>query len=314
MHSRPFASIRGLIILLAFLHGCGYVGDPLPPALNIPVPVTDLRAVQRGDRILIEFTAPALTTDKLIMPRISGAELRINEEAIEVKAAGPGPVTVQLPVARYVNRRIRLQARTASHKMKWSDLSAPLDLDVVEPVAVPEALKAIAVPEGVRLSWNGEPRKFLIQRLAPGEKEFTSAGEADKTEWTDSTALFGQTYQYRVQAVSGKAESEWSPPVRITPIDTFPPPVPENVTGVAGIGTIELTWDRSPASDIAGYRVYRGEGNDPRTLTRIGEVQLFPGYSDKTIQSGALYRYAITALDSAGNESKFSAPIEVRAP
>ena len=32
----------------ALLAGCGYIGDPLPPLLNIPARVTDLTAVQRG--------------------------------------------------------------------------------------------------------------------------------------------------------------------------------------------------------------------------------------------------------------------------
>ena len=51
------------LILALLVTGCGYVGDPLPPALNIPVPVADLNAVQRGDQIIIQFTVPQMTTE-----------------------------------------------------------------------------------------------------------------------------------------------------------------------------------------------------------------------------------------------------------
>src|ERR1017187_9919937 len=43
--------------------GCGYVADPLPPLANIPPRVSDLAAVQRGGRIIVQFTLPAKTAE-----------------------------------------------------------------------------------------------------------------------------------------------------------------------------------------------------------------------------------------------------------
>jgi prepilin-type N-terminal cleavage/methylation domain-containing protein len=53
------ARIQALALLPVFLTGCGYVGDPHPPLANIPSKVQDLAAVQRGSRIIVQFTVPS---------------------------------------------------------------------------------------------------------------------------------------------------------------------------------------------------------------------------------------------------------------
>ncbi len=45
--------------------GCGVPGAPKPPSLNLPQPVTDLRAVRKGDSVFLDWTVPAETTDHL---------------------------------------------------------------------------------------------------------------------------------------------------------------------------------------------------------------------------------------------------------
>jgi hypothetical protein len=77
-----------LLLAAAALCGCGYIGDPLPPALNIPAPVTDLRAMQFGDDILIQFTPPQMTTENLPLSAIRRVELRIGAETYEIPATG----------------------------------------------------------------------------------------------------------------------------------------------------------------------------------------------------------------------------------
>src|SRR5580698_8247639 len=47
------------------LTACGVPGIPKPPSLNLPQPVTDLRAVRKGDRVFLAWTAPTETTDNL---------------------------------------------------------------------------------------------------------------------------------------------------------------------------------------------------------------------------------------------------------
>ncbi len=57
----------GLWLCAFMLAGCGFVGDPLPPALNIPVAITDLRGLEYGPNVLVEFSAPKLTTEGLLL-------------------------------------------------------------------------------------------------------------------------------------------------------------------------------------------------------------------------------------------------------
>jgi hypothetical protein len=58
-----FASIAGLL-LLASLLGCGTPGVPLPPSLDLPQPVQDLRATRKGDTVTLVWTVPRETTDR----------------------------------------------------------------------------------------------------------------------------------------------------------------------------------------------------------------------------------------------------------
>ena len=70
----PFFILLCLSLLLA---GCGSVGEPLYPALNIPMPVVDLNAVERGDKIDINLTIPPKTTEGLLLKDIGSLELRV---------------------------------------------------------------------------------------------------------------------------------------------------------------------------------------------------------------------------------------------
>src|SRR5271169_5449960 len=49
------------------LAGCGMPGAPLPPSLNLPVPVADLTAVRAGDQVALTWTLPKKTTDKVVI-------------------------------------------------------------------------------------------------------------------------------------------------------------------------------------------------------------------------------------------------------
>src|SRR5690349_12225400 len=52
------------MLTAALLSSCGSPGVPLPPSLELAKPVTDLRAVRKGDKVYLTWTAPTLTTDR----------------------------------------------------------------------------------------------------------------------------------------------------------------------------------------------------------------------------------------------------------
>ena len=52
-----------LLVALALLSGCGQPGAPRPPSLQVPLPVSDLKAVRKGDAVTITWTVPTRTND-----------------------------------------------------------------------------------------------------------------------------------------------------------------------------------------------------------------------------------------------------------
>ena len=135
-------------------------------------------------------------------------------------------------------------------------------------------------------------------------------GGSESPEYADTTAEFGKSYEYLVQALGedDTQQSEVSAPVRITPADTFAPAAPAGLTALVGTGSIELAWERNTEPDFRAYRVYRSV--DGGEFARVGEDVETPAYSDRSVEPGKRYRYAVSSVDQAGNESSRSAIVE----
>ncbi len=312
------------------ISSCAYVGEPLPPALNIPRPVTGLAVEQVGGKVSVSFVLPSLTTEELTLA-IGAIELRAG---VVYPAVWPGearsvPVTRDadgktasgaVDAAAWAGKQIHAGVRVQSKQGKWSAWSRLAALDVVEPVVMPEDIKAEAAPEGVRIHWRAVQRKGVAVRVerrsGPGPVFVEGAMVDNGAEWIDKQARFGEEQQYRVTAVAGKARSEIFTTPAFTPVDTFAPGVPPNLSAVAGLGSIELTWDRPGEGDLAGFRIYRaiGGATEWTRLSSSAQPIAAANFSDRAIQPGTAYRYAVTSVDQAGNESQRAEPVEITAP
>jgi hypothetical protein len=63
---KPFSPTVVLFVCgTAALLGCGVPGAPKAPSLGLPEPVADLRGIRKGDRVYLDWTVPAETTDRL---------------------------------------------------------------------------------------------------------------------------------------------------------------------------------------------------------------------------------------------------------
>jgi hypothetical protein len=302
----------------------------MPPALNVPLPVTDLRAVQRGDKLLVDFTIPPRTTEGLPVEDLRDIEVRIGPggappfqigkwsataKKIDVDEKNPGPLAVAVPVNGWTNQEVFLAVRSEGSKKRWSGWSNLVVIQVVPPLPIPANVSAQATGQGVRLTWTGQGAFRIFRRIAGTETDYEKLGTSDQPAYTDATAEYGKNYEYAVQAAvkagAGEAESEPSPGITITPVDTFPPAVPSGLNTVLGAGSIELVWDRNTEKDVAGYFVYRAEADAP--FARQGDRVDAPSFSDRTVQAGKRYRYRVSAVDLLGNESAPSAAVEVTA-
>jgi hypothetical protein len=303
------------------------VGEPLPPLANVPARVTDLGAVQRGNTIIAQFTAPYLTTEEKPIPRPVKLDLRVapsdptQENAWSERAKQVPPVPTRNGVARYeipcnewAGKAVVVGVRVVGGNGKASAWSNLVTLPVVAPLETPVLAEPAATATGVKLTWQGKGTQFRVFRKPEGADDFALAATVDHPEWTDAAAEYGKTTAYLVQALvkldeDKFAESDLSNAVSLKPIDKFPPAAPVELHATVGPASVELSWEPNAEPDLAGYRVYRSV--DGGAFERVAEVAAVPTYSDKAVERGKKYRYAIAAFDKAGNQSGHSTAVEV---
>jgi hypothetical protein len=317
------------VVCACLLASCGYVGEPLYPTYNIPSPVTDLNAIERGDNILVVFTIPPLTTDGLPLKEVGALDLRAGPYSGSlfdtdawanaatpwaiISPGKPGLVRGHFPVKSYIGQSIVIGVRSANPRGRFSSWSNLVTLAVTPPLSAPANLKAANTPKGVSLAWDaGTASSWRVYRQAASESQPALLGETNHPTYLDLTSAFGTKYSYYVQALSGRTESEIAGPAVIEPEDTFPPETPSGLVAVTGAKTIELSWTRSTETNLKEYRVYRAAGSGEFTLLASGIVA--PAYSDSAIVSGTHYRYEVAAVDTKGNVSARSAPVDAVAP
>jgi len=313
----PHGRWIGLALVLA---GCGYIGEPLPPALKRPVIVSDLSAVERGSKIIIQFTIPKITTEDLPMKGNEDVELRIGppddpfdmaawqrtSDRVPVSAKGAAAY-VEVPALKWYGKTVDIAVNVhgpTGHSVGWSRMVV---VPVVPALPTPEAIEATDAPDAAHLEWHAAAPEFRVFRKLEDEVNFAEIGTSTKPSYKDSMIEYGKTYQYLVQSIektgSTYAESEPSRSKTFKPTDKFAPAVPTGLTAVPGTRSIELVWDRNTEKDLASYRVYRDGQLTAANLTA-------PAYSDREAKQGVKYQYQVSALDNAGNESAKSPAVE----
>jgi len=147
----------------------------------------------------------------------------------------------------------------------------------------------------------------------------------------DNNIRPGETYEYRAQRVARipangqtlELAGELSAPIRVEAADIFPPAVPTGLAAVATVGengappTIDLSWQPVTDSDLAGYALYRREGDNPGgTWERISPPQPLvpPAFRDDHVLPGHSYGYAVSAIGQNGHESARSVEAEETVP
>ncbi len=108
----------------------------------------------------------------------------------------------------------------------------------------------------------------------------------------------GRTYWLAVTALDYANNESPQQRVRVDVPDWAAPRPPAFLNArVQPDGSVRLTWGASPSLDAVGYRVYRNDS----LLVRLPRNT--HTYVDRAVRQGRTYRYAVAAVDSAGNES-----------
>lgn len=162
-------------------------------------------------------------------------------------------------------------------------------------------------PEPVELS-------LLVEPNASGNP--ANAGRA-----LDKSVRFGESYEYTAQRVARvsidgqtlELPGAFTAPVRIEAKDIFPPETP---TGLAAVATeasagleaaIDLSWQPVTDANLAGYIVYRREGDGAWQRVSPAQPAVAPAFHDAQVQPGHSYLYAVSAIGQNGHESARSA-------
>lgn len=77
---------------------------------------------------------------------------------------------------------------------------------------------------------------------------------------------------------------------------------------------VNLSWNASTSTSVAGYNVYRGTSATGPLSKLTSALDPSMSYSDLTVQSGKTYYYATTAVDSTGAESSYSNQVSAAVP
>ena len=200
-------------------------------------------------------------------------------------------------------------------------------------------------PSATRAHATGSLEESLFGRSKPQPDTVTldAAGVPDalahssKLSMTlDATAEPGTKYRYsaerrRTVNVAGHTVEMWSgaaaaptSSIIFTLQDTFPPPVPSNLSvagfmerdssGAAKGFSVDLIWEPVRNDRLAGYNVYRDELTPSAATAGLPKVKRsdvltptpvkLPAFHDTTASASKRYRYRVTSVDSKGNESE----------
>lgn len=327
----------------AALAGCGNPGAPLPPSLNLPQPVADLQAVRKGDRVTLTWTVPTETTDEAgIRGPVSTIVCRVLDQPamrnceqplrIEIETTQRGTESVAYAVDELTAEARQNPLGLASYAVEVRNAagrSAGISNVVQVPVApnapAPQDVTAESVAEGVALRWSPAalppPLRsgYRIYRRSADAPRATLLGEvfpSGRVEFLDREIEWGAAYTYVVTPLTRLSETprveiegEDAPAVQITARDTFPPAAPTGLQAVftpganGAAGSIDLTWIPGTEADLAGFIVYRREGDAGEFARLTAQPVRTPSFRDSAVAPGATYHYSVSAVDLRNNES-----------
>jgi len=182
--------------LCLLMASCAHVGPPRPPSLELPKPVTDLRANRKGNQVALNWTQPTLTTDRLplrylgptqvcrnfkseitvcqnvaaILPAPPFVAQRARKRSGRPKSPPPPPVVqsyTDVPPSDWLQQDPSIDVIYAVEVLNRNDRSAGLsDLVHVPAMATlppPTNLSAELSGDGVNLTWTSplEPHTTL---------------------------------------------------------------------------------------------------------------------------------------------------------
>jgi len=306
---------RGGKVFLSWTNPEAYIdGNPIGDVAAVEVWL--IKEERSGEGVAKKWTAAEFENKAELLTRISTDQFSALRPP---EASGAELTYLYVPKAGDFGRKILTFAlRVRDKKMKGSDFSEPFSLELLPPPPPPQKVQAVVFEDHIQVRWEdpAEAGKDVESSKPGGYNIYRSVGESPalrlnsalikKGEYPDKDFSFGRTYRYFVRAVLESAplvESEDSEPAEVIARDTFPPAPPSGLTVIGGSGFIVLSWEAGRESDLGGYGVWRRVAGKGEFVLLAGLTAAESSFQDAGVEKKILYEYAITALDTAGNES-----------
>lgn len=233
--SVPAQKILVTLAACMMMTACASIGPPLPPSLDLPKPPTDLRAVRKGDRVILTWTIPTLTTDRSAARNIGATRVcrglqpelsQCGTPVGEVQAVPTAPASSKQKAAASFTDALPLnlgsddassfatyaiEVRNAEGRS--AGLSNQVRIALARTLPPPPNFAAHMTAQGVSLSWTNSPppsplrHLYRIRRRLEGGPDETLVGEVPATPdtaaaLTDSSFEWQKTYEYTAETVT----------------------------------------------------------------------------------------------------------------
>jgi hypothetical protein len=226
-----------LLIALAPLlfTACATIAPPQPPTLELPKPPSDLRAVRKGDRVVLTWTVPRVTTDRQIIhtlgptkicrgPRLDATNCGtpVGESVAFAAPKSSGAAKKKVEVSYTDTLPSLLESDSSSDVTFYAvqvlnadgraaGLSNRVPIFLVRTLPPPREFHAQLTDAGIVLNWMGEALPALpalhyayrVYRRAGNEKpklvgEIPAAQQSAMT-LADPEIEWQSTYEYRIE-------------------------------------------------------------------------------------------------------------------
>ncbi len=261
-----------------------------------PTQGTILVETDDGEVLPIDFKDPGITTRNMVrssMPMVMRAASRATTPQPTYDATS-GQITIDFGNQIAVKKITIRITQTASNKL--ADIAHVEFLNGMEDkipdpqLDIPTNIIATPADKKFSLTWNPctNISGYQVEVSASNAKNvFTTTVPSLQVENLGSKKLKNDTeYSVRVRSMSESDNwfSPWSNPVKVTPIASNAPTVPENITLTASFNDITVSWKE--AEDAQTYNVFWSEDqrnwNEVRNITgtrhNIGGLKSNIGY------------------------------------
>jgi len=334
------------------LTGCGRKGMPVPPGTIRPKPIADLSYRITASGAELGWTVPIRNTDGSPIYRLEGFELykaefplSLNENVCTLcPVSFDAPVVIPFEAVPEVSRKMFYEDRTLQPEklyvyevktkkgfLNTSDASNRVTFAWHIQPGVPAGLELRLSKNGMELSWKAPltwadgsalnlPVSFNVYKQTKDGAWKKLQKKLTQNSFTDKSVSSNQENTYAVSCeldyFGTSIEGELSEKKAFYVGNLTPPKAPRGLVAKflqSDTDMIELLWQESSEPNLKGYFVYRQTGESDLVVRLNQQPLVTPRFNDTTVLPDGVYRYWVTAVDTASpaNESSFSEKADV---